>query len=79
MKNKLISVREHQRPYRPFIVSLIYYIFGVALFIEPLFFKGLFTSEVTNASDIVARIFIILIFWAFGLLSIRVGYKRRRW
>ncbi len=79
MKNKLISERKHQRPYRPFIVSLTYYIIGVALFIEPLFFKGLFTSEVTNAIDTVARLFIVLIFWTFGFLSIRVGYKRRRW
>ncbi len=66
---------------RPFIVSLIYYIFGFVQIIIAVWLTSKFFNNINNdgAGGIIAFTIMILIIIGMGLLSIVVGYKRRKW
>ena len=71
-----------RRPSRPFIVPFMYYILGVAILVEMVWINiKVFHYEMVDGGiiGILAYIFAMLFIGGMGILSIIVGYKRRKW
>ncbi len=78
LRYKLISKTKCEKPNRPFIVPLMYYIMGFLFFCLIIIFL-LFGGKINSISDAVGTALIIILLGGAGLTSIWVGYKMRKW
>lgn len=77
MRYKRVNTNKRVKANSPFIIPVLYYIFGVIMLI--LMTCTFIISPPQDSSDFVGVFGIILVFGGLGILSIVVGYKRRKW
>ncbi|MHB8064907.1 MAG: hypothetical protein ACYDG2_20170 [Ruminiclostridium sp.] len=76
MRYKIVSTNKRNKTKSPFIIPLMYYIFGFLLL---LVMAIIIYSEVQDISDFIEISPIIVVLGGFGILALIVGYKRRKW